>query len=54
MIRDTTGGPTDGYTHIIIYVKDRRALFAATTAVLEQVHLNIVDARILSGKAPTT
>ncbi|TDT43200.1 UTP--GlnB (protein PII) uridylyltransferase GlnD [Halospina denitrificans] len=50
MIRDTTGGPTDGYTHIIIYVRDRRALFAATTAVLEQVHLNIVDARILSGE----
>ena len=52
MIRDTTGGPTDGYTHIIIHVRDRRALFAATTAVLEQLHLNIVDARILSGEGP--
>ncbi|WP_077530676.1 [protein-PII] uridylyltransferase [Vreelandella utahensis] len=52
MIRDTTGGPTDGYTHIIIYMRDRAALFAATTAVLEQLHLNIVDARILSGEGP--
>lgn len=46
LIRDTRGGPTDGYSHIVIYVKDRVALFAATTAVLEQLNLNIVDARI--------
>ncbi|MDO3722687.1 [protein-PII] uridylyltransferase [Marinobacter sp. chi1] len=49
LIRDTRGGPTDGYSQIIIYVKDRVALFAATTAVLEQLNLNIVDARISSG-----
>jgi [protein-PII] uridylyltransferase len=48
LIRDTRGGPTDGYSQIIIYVKDRVALFAATTAVLEQLNLNIVDARINS------
>lgn len=46
LIRDTRGGPTDGYSQIIIYMKDRVALFAATTAVLEQLNLNIVDARI--------
>ncbi|SFR50763.1 UTP--GlnB (protein PII) uridylyltransferase, GlnD [Marinobacter daqiaonensis] len=46
LIRDTRGGPTDGYSHIVIYVKDRVALFAATTAILEQLNLNIVDARI--------
>ncbi|NWO07923.1 MAG: [protein-PII] uridylyltransferase [Alteromonadaceae bacterium] len=48
LIRDTRGGPTDGYSQIIIYVKNRVALFAATTAVLEQLNLNIVDARINS------
>ncbi|OEY67024.1 [protein-PII] uridylyltransferase [Marinobacter sp. X15-166B] len=46
MIRDTRGGPTDGYSQITIYMKDRIALFAATTAVLEQLHLNIAAARI--------
>ncbi|QSP93437.1 [protein-PII] uridylyltransferase [Marinobacter salinisoli] len=49
LIRDTRGGPTDGYSQITIYLKDRVALFAATTAVLEQLNLNIVDARISSG-----
>ncbi|WP_404363671.1 [protein-PII] uridylyltransferase [Marinobacter sp.] len=52
LIRDTRGGPTDGYTQIIIYVTDRVALFAATTAVLEQLNLNIVDARISASAGP--
>lgn len=52
LIRDTRSGPTDGYSHIIIYMKDRVALFAATTAVLEQLNLNIVDARISSSEGP--
>jgi len=52
LIRDTRGGPTDGYSQIIIYMKDRVALFAATTAVLEQLNLNIVDARINSSEGP--
>jgi len=52
LIRDTRGGPTDGYSQIIIYMKDRGALFAATTAVLEQPNLNIVDARISSSEGP--
>jgi len=52
LIRDTRGGPTEGYSQIIIYMKDRVALFAATTAVLEQLNLNIVDARISSGEGP--
>jgi [protein-PII] uridylyltransferase len=52
LIRDTRGGPTDGYSQIIIYMKDRVALFAATTAVLEQLNLNIVDARISSSEGP--
>ena len=52
MIRDTRGGPTDGYSQIVIYMNDRAALFAATTAVLEQLNLNIVDARISSSEGP--
>ncbi len=52
LIRDTHGGPTDGYSQIIIYMKDRATLFAATTAVLEQLNLNIVDARISSNEGP--
>ncbi|PHQ16499.1 [protein-PII] uridylyltransferase [Marinobacter profundi] len=52
LIRDTRGGPTDGYSQIIIYMKDRVALFAATTAVLEQLNLNIVDARISASEGP--
>lgn len=54
LIRDTTGGPTDGYTQIIIYMAERPDLFAATTAVLEQLNLNIVDARINSGSGPNS
>jgi len=52
LIRDTRGGPTDGYSQIIIYMSDRIDLFAATTAVLEQLNLNIVDARISSSEGP--
>ncbi|MBQ0747062.1 MAG: [protein-PII] uridylyltransferase [Marinobacter sp.] len=54
LIRDTHGGPTDGYSQIIIYMNDRATLFAATTAVLEQLNLNIVDARISSNEGPYT
>ncbi|SDX07010.1 [protein-PII] uridylyltransferase [Marinobacter mobilis] len=52
LIRDTRGGPSEGYSQITIYMKDRVALFAATTAVLEQLNLNIADARISCGDGP--
>ena len=35
-------------------MNDRATLFAATTAVLEQLNLNIVDARISSNDCPYT
>ncbi|QCF26444.1 [protein-PII] uridylyltransferase [Hydrocarboniclastica marina] len=54
LIRDTRGGPSDGYTQIVIYMASRMELFAATTAVLEQLNLNIVDARISSGLGPNS
>jgi [protein-PII] uridylyltransferase len=52
LIRDTRGGPSDGYSQIIIFMQDRVDLFAATTAALEQLNLNIVDARISSSDGP--
>lgn len=52
LIRDTRGGPSDGYSQIIIFMQDRVDLFAATTAALEQLNLNIVDARISSSGGP--
>lgn len=52
LIRDTLGGPSDGYSQITMYMNDRATLFAATTAVLEQLNLNIVDARISSNEGP--
>ncbi|PCM43444.1 [protein-PII] uridylyltransferase [Marinobacter sp. ANT_B65] len=54
LIRDTLGGPSEGFSQIIIYMNDRATLFAATTAVLEQLNLNIVDARISSNDGPYT
>ncbi|MGO3295079.1 [protein-PII] uridylyltransferase [Marinobacter sp.] len=54
LIRDTLGGPSDGYSQITMYMNDRATLFAATTAVLEQLNLNIVDARISSNDGPYT
>ncbi len=52
LIRDTKGGPSDGFTQIVIWVPERIDLFAATTAVLEQLNLNIVAARISSSLGP--
>jgi len=50
LIKDIEERQGDGYTQIMIYLKDGQGLFAATTAVLEQLNLNIVSARISSGK----
>jgi [protein-PII] uridylyltransferase len=42
----------DGFSQIMIYLKSQESLFAATTAVLEQLNLNVLNARIsTSGKA---
>lgn len=50
LIKDIEERQGDGNTQIMIYLKDGQGLFAATTAVLEQLNLNIVSARISSGK----
>ena len=36
----------DGFSHIMVYLKSEQDLFAATTAVLEQLNLNVLNARI--------
>jgi [protein-PII] uridylyltransferase len=52
LIRDILGSGKNSHTQIMIYVRSRNDLFAATTAVLEQLNLNIVDARISSSFGP--
>ncbi len=50
LIKDVESDQGEGYTQIMVYLRDGKGLFAATTAVLEQLNLNIVSARISSGK----
>ncbi len=52
LIKDVEDHQGEGYTQVMIYLPDGEGLFAATTAVLEQLNLNIVSARINSGKGP--
>lgn len=46
IIKDSNIQPGDGFSHIMIYLKSEDDLFAATTAVLEQLNLNVLNARI--------
>jgi [protein-PII] uridylyltransferase len=46
IIRDSNIQLGDGFSHIMIYLKSKDDLFAATTAVLEQLNLNVLNARI--------
>jgi [protein-PII] uridylyltransferase len=50
IIRDTKTKLGDGYSHIMVYVKSKHDLFAATTAVLEQLNLNVLNARISASR----
>lgn len=52
LIKDVETQQGEGYTQIMIYLRQGEALFAATTAVLEQLNLNIVSARIHSARGP--
>lgn len=47
-IRDHERDSGDGYSQIMIYLRSEQDLFAATTAVLEQLNLNVLNARISS------
>ncbi len=46
--------PQPGGTHLFIYKRDRDNLFATTTAVLDQLGLTVVDARIITGRSGYT
>lgn len=46
IIQDSETQLGDGFSHIMIYLKCKDDLFAATTAVLEQLNLNVLNARI--------
>jgi len=48
LIGETSDKAFEGATQIFIYMKDQPHLFAAMTASLDQLHLNIQDARIIT------
>jgi len=52
IIRDSNIQLGDGFSHIMIYLKSKDDLFAATTAVLEQLNLNVLNARISASGGP--
>jgi [protein-PII] uridylyltransferase len=47
-LRQTPSTENEGSTEIFIYVRNHDNLFAATTATLDQLNLNIQDARIVT------
>jgi [protein-PII] uridylyltransferase len=47
LIRQTSHRVYEGATEIFIYSNDFQNLFAATVAAMDQLHLNIQDARII-------
>ncbi|TNC82906.1 MAG: [protein-PII] uridylyltransferase [Oleiphilus sp.] len=46
IIQDTDSSTNKGFSEIMIYLRSNQDLFAATTAVLEQLNLNVLNARI--------
>lgn len=48
LIRETSEEQFHGATQIFVYTKDQPNLFGATVAVLDQLRLTIVDARIIT------
>ncbi|HEY9136189.1 MAG TPA: [protein-PII] uridylyltransferase, partial [Pseudomonadales bacterium] len=50
LIQETNELKYEGGTKIFIYTQDKHNLFAATVAVLDTLHLNIVDARIMTSQ----
>lgn len=45
-IQDSEHSPGEGFSQIMIYLRSEQDLFAATTAVLEQLNLNVLNARV--------
>lgn len=54
LIGDTSDRAFEGATQIFIFMKDQPNVFAAMTAALDQLHLNIQDARIITSNNNNT
>ena len=54
LIKDSNGSEYESATQILIYSEDSDNLFAAVAFALDQVGLNIVDARIFSSESGNT
>jgi len=50
LVQDTADTLADGATHIFIYTTDRHHLFASSAAAMEQLGLNIQDARLFTSR----
>lgn len=50
IIRDPKTQFGDGFSQIMVYIPSKNNLFAATTAVLEQLNLNVLNARISASR----
>ena len=49
-IRETSVEDYEGATQIFVYTQDQQPLFAVTTATLDQLNLNVQDARIMTSE----
>ena len=54
LIRETTQRDSEGGTQIFIYAADQHDFFAVTVAVMDQLNLNIQDARIITSTSQFT
>lgn len=50
-VRQTSDRQFEGATQIFVFMKDQPNLFAVTTATLDQLNLNIQDARIMTSES---
>lgn len=48
LVRENHSEPFEGATQIFVYTNDMPNLFAATVAALDQLHLTVLDARIIT------
>ncbi|MDP2226278.1 MAG: [protein-PII] uridylyltransferase [Moraxellaceae bacterium] len=51
LIKESSSEQFEGATQIFIYTRDMPNLFAATVAALDQMHLTVLDARIITARS---
>ncbi|EPN69937.1 PII uridylyl-transferase, partial [Pseudomonas syringae pv. actinidiae ICMP 19096] len=54
LIKETTQREFEGGTQIFIYAPDQHDFFAVTVAAMDQLNLNIHDARIITSSSQFT